>query len=64
MATGGSGDALTGVLLGLLSQGYSPELTAQLGVYHHALAGDKACEVKGQSAMLASDIIEQLRIEP
>lgn len=60
MATGGSGDVLTGILLGLLSQGYSPEYAALLGVYVHATAGDLASEDLGYEALLSSDIIEYL----
>lgn len=40
MATGGSGDVLTGMMVGLLAQGYSPEQAALLGVYLHGAAGD------------------------
>jgi len=60
MATGGSGDVLTGILLGLLAQSYSPEDAALLGVYLHGLAGDLAAVRFGQQAMIAGDIIEQL----
>ena len=42
MATGGSGDVLTGILTGLLAQGYSSVEAAILGVYIHGLAGDMA----------------------
>jgi NAD(P)H-hydrate epimerase len=48
------------VILALLAQGYSPKESAVLGVFHHGLAGDKAALKKGQTAMLASDIIEEL----
>lgn len=60
MATAGSGDVLTGILLGLLSQGYSPEFAALLGVYIHATAGDLAADDIGFEALIASDIIEYL----
>lgn len=60
MATAGSGDVLTGILLGILSQGYSIEETAKLGVYLHALAGDLAKENVGEISLIASDIIENL----
>ena len=56
MATGGSGDVLTGMILSLLAQGYHPSKAALLGVYLHAFAGDLAAEELGQEAMLASDI--------
>lgn len=57
MATAGSGDVLTGVILGLLAQGYSPLDAAAMGVYLHGLAGDEAAKEKGKYAMLAGDII-------
>ncbi|TDE16221.1 NAD(P)H-hydrate dehydratase [Dyadobacter psychrotolerans] len=60
MATGGTGDVLTGIITSLLAQGYEPEDAAILGVYQHGLAGDKASEIKGQSAMIASDVIDKL----
>ena len=60
MATGGSGDVLTGILTGLLAQSYLPEQAALLGVYLHGLAGDYAAEDKTQEAMIASDIVECL----
>jgi hydroxyethylthiazole kinase-like uncharacterized protein yjeF len=60
MATGGSGDVLTGIILGLLTQSYSPEDAAIIGVYLHGLAGDLAAAKFGQQAMIAGDIIEQM----
>ncbi len=57
MATGGSGDVLTGMILSLLAQGYSPEDAAIIGVYLHGLAGDIAAGFNGQDALIASDII-------
>lgn len=60
MATGGSGDVLTGIILGLLAQSYSPEDAALIGVYLHGLAGDLAADKFSQQAMIAGDIIEQL----
>ena len=60
MATAGSGDVLTGIILSLLAQRYSPEEAAVLGVYLHGLAGDLAAEEIGQEAMIASDITEHL----
>ena len=61
MATAGSGDVLTGIIAGLLSQGLSPEKAAILGVYLHGKAGDEAYKNKGIS-LIASDIIENLNI--
>jgi ADP-dependent NAD(P)H-hydrate dehydratase / NAD(P)H-hydrate epimerase len=60
MATGGSGDVLTGILAGLKAQGYTSLETCLLGVYLHGLAGDYASESSGQEAMVAGDIIENL----
>ncbi|MDF1576201.1 MAG: NAD(P)H-hydrate dehydratase [Bacteroidales bacterium] len=57
MATGGSGDVLTGLITGLLAQGI-PSLDAALaGVYLHGLAGDLAAEASGEEALIAGDII-------
>ncbi len=60
MATGGSGDVLTGILTGLLAQGYDSLEGAILGVYLHGLAGDIAAKKIGMHAMIASDIIGSL----
>ena len=61
MATGGSGDVLTGIITGLLAQGYTPQSACLLGVYLHGLAGDIALEkLKSEEALIPSDIIQQL----
>jgi NAD(P)H-hydrate epimerase len=60
MATAGSGDVLTGMILGLLSQQYSPLQAAILGVYLHGLAGDRATAKYGEEAMIATDIIDHI----
>ena len=60
MATAGSGDVLTGILLALLAQRYSQEEACQLGVYVHGLAGDLAAETKSQIGMTSGDIIAAL----
>ncbi len=60
MATAGSGDVLTGIILALLSQAYEPKHAAQLGVFVHGLAGDLAAQEVGQEALIASDIIDFL----
>jgi len=57
MATGGSGDVLTGIILSLLSQGYSPINASLTGVYIHGLAGDVAAEETSFESIIASDII-------
>ena len=60
MATGGSGDVLSGILLALLAQGYKPADAALVGVYLHGLAGDYAATKTGWHALIASDIIDNL----
>ena len=60
MATGGSGDVLTGIITGLLAQGYSPAESSLLGVYIHGLAGDFAANKFSQEAMIAGDIINYM----
>ena len=60
MATAGSGDVLTGIILSLLAQRYTPEEAAIIGVFMHGRAGDKAAAEKGMEAMIASDIINSL----
>ncbi len=57
MATGGSGDVLTGVIGALLARGVSANLSAVLGVYIHGLAGDFAAEKFGSESMLPTDTI-------
>ncbi|MDX1365202.1 MAG: NAD(P)H-hydrate dehydratase [Arenibacter latericius] len=56
MATGGSGDVLTGIISGLIAQGYTALDATVLGVFLHGRAGDMAVEQCGLSAMLATDI--------
>jgi NAD(P)H-hydrate epimerase len=60
MATGGSGDVLTGVITALLCQGLAPFDAARLGVYIHGLAGDLAAGALGQVSMIASDLLNFL----
>jgi NAD(P)H-hydrate epimerase len=60
MATAGSGDVLTGMLTGLLAQGYSSEKAAILAVYLHGLAGDIAAKEFSEEAMIAGDIIDNI----
>lgn len=63
MATGGSGDVLTGIVLGLLTQGYPAETAAKIAVYFHGKAGDDAAILHGQNGLIAGDLVQQLRIE-
>ena len=60
MATAGSGDVLTGIVLGLLAQNYSPKDAALIGVYLHGLAGDLAATEFGEYSLVAGDIISHL----
>jgi len=60
MATGGSGDVLTGLVTALLCQGMSPFAAAHLGAHVHGLAGDLAAEKHGLISLIASDIIKML----
>lgn len=62
MATGGSGDVLTGVILALLAQGYPTEDAAKIGTYVHGLAGDFAQKKKGMIGLIASDIVTYLPV--
>ena len=60
MATAGSGDVLTGIILGLLAQGWSSENAAVSGVYLHGVAGDLAIAEKSEFSLIAGDLIEFL----
>ena len=60
MATGGSGDVLTGIILSLLAQGYSSANAARIAAYVHGLAGDLAASEFGETALVAGDIISFL----
>ena len=60
MATGGTGDVLTGVVAGLLAQGLTPFDAAQLGVFIHGLAGDVACRGVGEVSLVATDLLDAL----
>lgn len=56
MATAGAGDVLTGIILGLLAQGYKPEHAAMAGVYIHGIAGELAAREQGEYGVTAGDI--------
>lgn len=60
LAKGGSGDMLTGLITGLLAQGYSSFEASVIGVYVHGLAGDITKEEKGEVAMIPTDVIENI----
>lgn len=60
MATAGSGDVLTGILLGLLCRTRNPFFTAILGPHLHGRAGDLAAKTRSQASLIASDICEQI----
>ncbi len=61
MGTGGMGDVLTGIILGLISQSFSLMDSACLGVTIHGLAGDQAAQENGERGLLAMDLMPHLR---
>lgn len=60
MATAGSGDVLSGIITGLVAQGYSPLDAAIMGVYLHGKSGDIGVEKNGYQSLIASHLIENL----
>ncbi|HMC09736.1 MAG TPA: NAD(P)H-hydrate dehydratase [Pirellulaceae bacterium] len=60
MATGGTGDVLTGIITALVCQGLSPFAAAVLGAHVHGLAGDLAAAELGQVSLIASDLLRFL----
>lgn len=60
MASGGTGDVLTGLIAALLAQGLEPPSAARMGVFVHGLAGDLAAGRWGETSMAASDLIAEL----
>jgi NAD(P)H-hydrate epimerase len=60
MASGGTGDVLTGIVAALLGRGLTAWDAARFGVYAHGFAGDLAAAQKGRSGLVASDLLEFL----
>jgi NAD(P)H-hydrate epimerase len=60
LATGGTGDVLTGIILSLLAQGYPPLTAARLGVFIHGSAADLALNNSSHEAIIARDVIDHL----
>lgn len=60
LAKGGSGDALTGIILAFLAQGYEPIHAAKLAVFIHGLSADITLQTQSEESMLITDIIENL----
>jgi NAD(P)H-hydrate epimerase len=60
MATGGTGDVLTGVAGGLLAQGVAPVAALSAAVYLHGLAGDLAAEARGEAGLVAGDVADAI----
>jgi len=60
LATAGTGDVLTGIITGLIAQGYEPLNAAKFGVYLHGRTADVAIEEKGYQSFIASDAIDNI----
>ena len=60
MATGGSGDVLTGIITGLVGRGYEPFFAMIIGAYIHGLSGDISKNVLGEESLTATDLIFNL----
>ncbi|HSA61812.1 MAG TPA: NAD(P)H-hydrate dehydratase [Nitrospiraceae bacterium] len=60
MATAGTGDVLTGMIVGLLAQGLAPWEAACVATYLHGYAGDLAAADKGPAGLIAGDVLEQI----
>jgi NAD(P)H-hydrate epimerase len=60
MASGGTGDALTGIVGALLASGLAPLAAAQTGTYLHGAAGDRAAAERGETGLLARDLIDAI----
>jgi hydroxyethylthiazole kinase-like uncharacterized protein yjeF len=60
MATGGTGDVLTGMIGGLVCQGFDILPSLQIAVYLHGMAGDEGTQERGEKSLIATDIIEKI----
>ncbi len=60
MATGGSGDLLTGLIAGFRARGLDDSAAARLGVFVHGAAGDRAARLRGMTGMIPSDLLEEI----
>jgi NAD(P)H-hydrate epimerase len=60
MASGGTGDVLTGMIGGLICQGFDVLSSLQTAVYLHGLAGDEVAREKGEKSLLATDLIQKI----
>ena len=60
LASGGTGDVLSGIIVGLMAQGMAPGEAAACGVYLHGLAGEAAVQRKGNAGTTATDLLELL----
>jgi NAD(P)H-hydrate repair Nnr-like enzyme with NAD(P)H-hydrate dehydratase domain len=60
MASGGSGDVLTGMIGAFLARHFDPLSALQAGCYFHGLAGDLAAADRGEEGLIASDIIQAI----
>ena len=60
LASGGTGDVLSGIIVGLMAQGLDPGRAAACGVYLHGLAGENAVQSSGNAGTTASDLVDLL----
>jgi NAD(P)H-hydrate repair Nnr-like enzyme with NAD(P)H-hydrate dehydratase domain len=60
MATGGSGDVLSGMIAGLLAQGYDALAATVFGTYLHGSSGNLAAQLMGFEAIMAGDIVDHI----
>ena len=60
MASGGTGDVLTGMIGGLICQGFDILPSLQMAVFLHGLAGDRVASEKGERSLVATDLIEKI----